>query len=207
VRNPLMIIRASAERLLKKTGSDEARYVVEETDRLNGIVGGYLDFAKAQSSILAADQPEQIDMPEFLDGIRRHIEQRFDGQVEWIVAETSPPLTFCGYRRSLRQVLFNLLLNGAESCQAAGKPVQLGLSFSCQSDSLIIAVSDHGPGVAKNELKRLFTPFYTTKQTGSGLGLYLSKRIVNEMGGKIRIESRPGVGTQVFIELPKEPKK
>ncbi len=207
VRNPLMIIRASAERLVKKTGSEEARYVVEETDRLNGIVSGYLDFAKAQGSLLASDQTEQIDLAEFLDSIRRHLEQRFDSQVQWIATAVSPPLSIVGHRRSLRQVIFNLLLNGAESCEAAGKPVQLGLSCADRGHSIIVTVSDRGPGIPRKELKKLFTPFHTTKQAGSGLGLYLSRRIVTEMGGEIWIESRPGVGTDVFIELPKEPKK
>lgn len=207
VRNPLMIIRASAERLVKKTGAEEARYMVEETDRLNTIVSGYLDFAKAQGSLLASDPSESIDLPEFLDGIRRHIEQRFDSQIQWIENPASPPLTIVGYRRSLRQVIFNLLLNGAESCQIAGKPIALGLSCAAHGDKCIITISDRGPGIAPKEIKKLFTPFYTTKQSGSGLGLYLSRRIINEMNGEIRVESRVGVGTDLFIELLKEPKR
>lgn len=207
VRNPLMIIRASAERLVKKTGAEEAHYMVEETDRLNGIVSGYLDFAKAQGSLLSAELPESINLPEFLDGIRRHIEQRFDHQVQWLDTAPPPPLTIVGHRRSLRQVIFNLLLNGAESCQAAGKPMLLGLACSEHSDKCTVTISDRGPGISKKELKKLFTPFYTTKQTGSGLGLYLSRRIINEMSGEIRVESRLGSGTDLYIELPKEPKR
>ncbi|PWB76315.1 hypothetical protein C3F09_00565 [candidate division GN15 bacterium] len=207
VRNPLMIIRASAERLFKKTESEEARYVVEEADRLNNIVSGYLDFAKAQGSMLATDEPEEIDLPEFCGNLRRHIEQRFDGQVRWLESLSSPPLSFVGHRRSLRQVVFNLLLNGAESCEAAGKPVQLGLTCSDSGTSIRITISDRGPGITPKEMKKLFTPFYTTKQTGSGLGLYLSRRIVGDMGGDIRVDSRLNVGTDIVIELPKEPKK
>jgi signal transduction histidine kinase len=207
VRNPLMIIRASAERLVKKTGAEEAHYMVEETDRLNDIVSGYLDFARSQGSLLTTDQPEPINLAEFLDGIRRHIEQRFDGQVQWIDSAASPLLTIVGHRRSLRQVIFNLLLNGAESCQVAGKPVLLGLSYAEHGDRCVITVSDRGPGIPKKELKKLFTPFFTTKQSGSGLGLYLSRRIVLEMNGDIRVESRIGTGTDLCIELPKEPNR
>jgi signal transduction histidine kinase len=68
-------------------------------------------------------------------------------------------------------------------------------------------VIDHGPGLNKKERRRVFTPFYTTKQSGSGLGLYLSKKIVVEMGGELIIESVPGQKTEVIISLPKAPKR
>ncbi|MFQ6007320.1 MAG: PAS domain-containing sensor histidine kinase [Candidatus Zixiibacteriota bacterium] len=207
IKNPLMIIRASAERLLKKNKSAEGTFIVEEADRLNDIVTGYLDFAKAGGSILAGDRLEPINLSELVSDIRRHLEQKYaDTQVHWIDGEVPTNLVFSAYRRSLRQVLLNLLINGAESCLSASKQIKVGITVSDKSGMVTISVLDYGPGFSKKDLKRVFTPFYTTKQSGSGLGLYLSKRIVSEMGGDVRIESSLGSKTEVIITLPKTPK-
>jgi signal transduction histidine kinase len=204
IKNPLMIIRASAERLLKKQKSTESAFIVEEIDRLNDIVTGYLDFAKAGGSILAGDRVEPINLSELVANVRNHFEQRYaDIHVEWLDGDIPPDLTFNGYRRSLRQVLLNLLVNGAEACLGASQPVMVGISAEDRGSKVTIRVTDKGPGIDKKELKRVFTPFYTTKQGGSGLGLYLCKRIVNEMGGEISIKSMPGRQTEVILTLPK----
>ncbi len=208
VRNPLMIIRASAERLARKYQADEAAYIVEETDRLNGIVSGYLDFARAEGSLLAGEQPEPFDVAELVQSVKKHFLHRYAGvQVEWIEAGPTPAIEITGYRRSLRQVLLNLLLNGAEACQGAGKPIAVGVKLRDFSASVEMSVVDRGPGISKKELKKLFTPFYTTKQTGSGLGLYLTRRLITEMGGAMEIQSSPGQATELVIHLPKRPRK
>jgi signal transduction histidine kinase len=204
VRNPLMIIRASAERLARKYQAEEATYVVEETDRLNGIVSGYLEFARVEGSLLAGEQTETFDLVELTDSVKKHFLARYSGEtVEWLEGSALPKVSLVGYRRSLRQVLLNLLLNGAEACQSAGKPIAVGISLRDFSASLELRVIDRGPGIPKKELKKLFTPFYTTKQAGSGLGLYLTRRLVTEMGGALEIESVPGQGTELIIHLPK----
>jgi signal transduction histidine kinase len=208
IKNPLMIIRASAERLLKKDKSAECTFIVEETDRLNGIVTGYLDFAKAGGSILTDDLTEEVNLSAIVSNIRKHLHEKYpDTEINWIDDETPEDLIFEGYRRSLRQVLLNLLINGAEACLAASKPITIGISAADRGDHVTIRVIDHGPGLSKKERKRIFTPFYTTKQSGSGLGLYLSKKIVVEMGGELIIESVSGQKTEVIINLPKAPKR
>jgi signal transduction histidine kinase len=207
LRNPLMIIRGSAERLAKQTEMDEAGYVVEEVDRLNEIVTGYLDFAKAGGSLLASDTPQPVNCTELVTGIREHLFERHVSQeVTWIGEAPSPDLTVRTYARSLRQVLLNLLFNGVESCLHAKKPVEVGLTVSAGGGAVEFRVVDHGAGLSRSDQKKVFTPFYTTKRSGSGLGLYLSRMIVQQMGGRIELESRPGEKTEVIIRLPKEPK-
>ncbi|MFZ1684946.1 MAG: HAMP domain-containing sensor histidine kinase [Candidatus Zixiibacteriota bacterium] len=203
IRNPLMIVRASGERLLKKYQAEEAGYIVEETDRLNQIVSGYLEFASAEGSLLAGETPETFDLIELVQSIRKHFTQRYaSNSVDWL-GSLPQRLEISGYRRSLRQVLLNLLINGADACVAAGKPVAAGIRLEETSSSVQITVFDHGPGIPKKELKKLFTPFYTTKQSGSGLGLYLSRQLVTEMGGVLDIKSIPGEGTELILQLPK----
>jgi signal transduction histidine kinase len=209
IKNPLQIIRASAERLRKKSGADEAGYIVEETDRLNSIVSGYLEFARGDVSLVATEPPTSFDLNDLLTSVRQHVTQHCaPDPVEWEHADMLPNpgggTKVFGHPRSLRQILLNLLLNGAEACQAAGRPVRIGL-FPAVTDSKIrLTITDYGVGLSKAELKRVFSPFYTTKQAGSGLGLYLTRKLLADMGGTIKIESRKAERTVVSIELPRE---
>ncbi len=203
IRNPLMIIRASAERLVKRTSADEAHYIVEETDRLNGIVTGYLDFAKADGPLLSGEAPESFDLAELLNGLRQHLRERYPDQpIQWLTESPSVPVMISAYRRSLRQVILNLLINAVDACHGASKPIVVDLHGEVKAHRCQITVSDHGPGISPKERRRLFEPFHTTKQAGSGLGLYLSQKIVAEMGGIIKIESQEGTGTTMIIDLP-----
>ena len=111
-----------------------------------------------------------------------------------------------GYPRSLRPALLNLLINSAEACLGAGKGIAVGLLAVDRDDEIKLIILDHGPGFTKIEARNAFTPFYTTKQKGSGLGLYLSKKIIVEMGGSIEISSIKGEKTEMIIILPKRPR-
>lgn len=208
LKNPLMIIRASAERLSGKNPTAETAYIIEEVDRLDGIVTGYLDFARAGGKLLPTDQLETFDLGELLMGIKKHISDKYrDSHVEWTETEPSPALHLIGYRRSLRQVILNLLINGAEACLEAGRPVKLSLTAERTHDRVVIRIIDFGRGISRKEMKKLFSPFYTTKPSGSGLGLYLSRKIILEMGGKLEILSELERKTEVIIYLPDKPGK
>jgi signal transduction histidine kinase len=214
LRNPLMIIRGSAERLAKKTGMPEAGYAIEEVDRLNEIVTGYLDFARSGGSLLSSDLPVRIDLGELIAGVRKRLDQNngsgSDITIEW-QGELPPAGThIIGYARSLRQVLLNLLINGIESCRDAGKPVKVGVELvlgSETSETVELRVIDSGAGLSKKQQKKIFSPFHTTKKSGSGLGLYLSREIITQMGGRIDLESTPEIGTTIIVRLPVRPKE
>lgn len=204
LKNPLMIIRASAERLAKKVQSDESQFIVEEVDRLNQIVTGYLDFAGAKNRFLDNDRIEQVNLSELVDNIKKHFQSKYPGQnITWLENGIPADLSLQTYPRSLRQVILNILINGADACLTASKPIKLGVSAVDKGNRAVIHVIDHGPGIGKRELKKIFTPFYTTKQSGSGLGLFLTKKIIEEMGGEVNIESRKGEKTELIINLPK----
>ncbi len=203
VKNPLMIIRASGERLVKKTGAEEAGFVVEEIDRLNEIVSGYLDFARGDASLLSNETPVEYDLSELLREIARQIGEKYaPDPVKWSKFTLPDSIVIHGFRRSVRQVVFNLLTNGAEACLACSKPVTLGMVLTKDANRILLEIRDEGCGIDRKDLSRLFTPFLTTKQTGSGLGLYLSRRLVKEMGGKLNVSSAKGQGTNIMIELP-----
>ncbi|MBN1212302.1 MAG: HAMP domain-containing histidine kinase [candidate division Zixibacteria bacterium] len=208
LKNPLMIIRASAERLAKRAPSEGAGYIVEEVDRLDGIVTGYLDFARGDGSLLRGENLETFAPEVLLDSLKKHLDERYPaGSIEWVKGSPSGSFEITAYRRSLRQVIMNLLINGAEACLEAEKPVKLDLAANLKNDRVEFIITDFGRGVSKKDMKKIFSPFYTTKQNGSGLGLYLSRKIIDEMGGELKIKSEPGVKTEVIIKIPKEPGK
>jgi signal transduction histidine kinase len=196
IKNPLMIIRASAERL-QKGGMKEANFIIEETDRLNGIVTGYLDFASGKKKV----KREPVDLKILLPRIVEQFAPRLASEgislslkpiEDTAVAEGDPV--------ALRQVLINFILNGADAVR--GK--QNGrVEVECRTDSghIVIEVADNGPGIRQRDLKSIFDSFYTTKTTGSGLGLYHSRRLVREMAGKIGVKSTPGGPTRFMVVL------
>ena len=214
IKNPLMIIRGSAERLKRFLAKEnkypeEADFVIEEVDRLNQIVTGYLSFARGTTGgILAAAQSEPVKVAEFIAKMKADLEQKYaDQKIEWVNDNSPAGLIINSYPRVLRQILLNLLINGAEACLSVNKPLKLGLSILEQAEFIELRVLDFGPGIPKRKMKKLFEPFYTTRQQGSGLGLYLTLKIVEELKGRIDIQSEPGEKTEFIIYLPKEPNK
>ena len=208
IKNPLMIIRASAERLGKRHRDEESSFIVEESDRLDEIVTGYLDFASGSGSVLSTDRREPVNLAHLVAGVRKVLTERYPEQtIEWIEDTIPDDLVFETWRRSLRQVLVNLLTNGVQACLTASRPAAVGVTAETKDDQVFIRVIDHGPGFDKKELKRIFTPFYTTRQHGWGLGLYLSRKIIVEMGGDITVASRVGRITEITIRLPREQKE
>ncbi len=208
VRNPLMIIRASAERLTRKHQAVESEFIVEEVDRLNQIVTGYLDVSRggADGSLIKTEKIEPIDIAEMIANLQKHFRDKYAGQeIDWLSSVVPPGLTIEGYPRPLRQVLLNLLINGADACLGAGQPLAVGIEVTPGKAGIELAVIDRGPGMARRDVAKAGELFHTTKQTGSGLGLYLSRKIIVEMGARMDIHSRPGDGTRVIIRLPLKP--
>ncbi|MBW8867816.1 MAG: hypothetical protein JF610_10885 [Acidobacteria bacterium] len=93
----------------------------------------------------------------------------------------------------------NLLVNSAQAMQGRG---DIRVTLQPVNGVLRVTVRDAGPGIAADVLERIFTPFFTTKARGTGLGLATAKRIVEAHAGRIAIDSAPGGGTTVTVELP-----
>lgn len=197
IKNPLMIIRASAERL-QKSGMKEAQFIVEETDRLNGIVTGYLDFASGKKAL----HREKIEVGGLLTGIVERLAPRLarDG-VRLSLKSADSEIIATADPVALRQVAINLILNGAEACRGKEK-AEVTVGFLLMDSKAVIEVTDNGIGIGRKELKYIFEPFFTTGITGSGLGLYHSRRLVKEMGGEISVNSKPGGPTIFRVILP-----
>jgi len=101
----------------------------------------------------------------------------------------------------INQVLLNLYLNAIESMEPGG---ELGVELSAgdKDHRIEIRVSDTGCGIPAEHLSRIFDPYFTTKSAGTGLGLAIAHNIMEAMGGKMNVSSRPGKGTTITLTLP-----
>lgn len=198
IKNPLMIIRASAESLRKKNPARESDFILEEIDRLNRIVTGYLDFASGNKVL----KKEMIAPGDLLETIIAGFGARLAADGVNLVREgESMAATVTGDLEALRQVIINLVLNGADAARRSD-PARVAISVTRDNRKIRINITDSGPGIERKKLKNIFEPFYTTKTTGSGLGLYHSRRLVEAMGGRITVASRHGGPTTFSIILP-----
>ena len=200
LRNPLGTMKTSAELLARNVAAENevaremAGYISSEVDRTNTLVSRFLDFARPLALHL-----EQGDITEIIDRAARQVEQRGTPEVT-IYRNYSPDLgPFFFDPPLMERVFYNLLLNAAE----ASPPRSTVTVKSRQTNGTVeIDVIDTGSGIAAKDLESIFNPFFTTKSTGVGLGLAVVSKIVDEHGGKIRVESEPGSGAVFRVFLP-----
>jgi len=204
IRNPLGIIRAAAERLKKRYGSVEDAtldYIPEEVDRLDRIVSSYLSLGSTRPGEVEPLEPGAV-FGELLKDMEHETASR--GIAVGTDLVNVPPVA--ANRAELRQVFLNLLLNAIQA-QPQGGAITVSGAAERRSgrDWAVIRIRDMGPGMRREELTRLFEPFHTTKEKGSGLGLFSVKRIVEAHHGTVAIDSEPGAGTTVELRLPAAP--
>ena len=198
VKNPLAGIRGAIQVIggrLPKESKDAAvvKEIVSRIDTLNELIKDLLLFARP---------PHPKPLPVDLAGLVRTTADLLTGDpalkgVAVRIDGTAPPVL--ADAELLKIVFQNLLMNSAQAMQGRGE-IRVTLE---PVDSLCrVRVRDVGPGIAADVLERIFTPFFTTKARGTGLGLATAKRIVEAHAGQIAIVSSPDEGTTVIIELP-----
>ena len=198
IRNPLGIIKGTAERLSKKYNKDQDElfdFIPEEVERLNEILTGYLEFAS-----LEPKRKKEEDLSSFLEKTIGQLKKEFAKQNITIELETDEDLPKVQINPvGIKQVILNLLMNTKEAIEHDGN---IRIKLQSQKDWVHMEVEDNGRGIKKKDLKQIFTPFFSTKLKGSGLGLYVVRKIVEEHKGSISIESEVRKGTRVKIKLP-----
>jgi signal transduction histidine kinase len=205
VRNPIAAIELNAELvgdLVKERGGadmDEAATLVtairEQVSALDALTEEYLAFARFPRP--QYDEDSVNEMVAALVEFQRPVAARQGSAVEATTDQTVPPMAID--RTLLRQAILNLVKNGLEALGRGGK---LTVGTRRVDDQVEIAIRDTGPGIAPDVGKRLFEQFFTTKPQGTGLGLYISRQIIEEHGGTLRWESAPGAGTTFTASLP-----
>jgi signal transduction histidine kinase/CheY-like chemotaxis protein len=207
LNNPLASILSWAERLTQKGTLDPPvrrglDVILSEAERAARIVRQLLMFARKRQTTRAMVDVNQV-VRETL--ALRAYDQRVSNIKTIDALASGLPLVFAdGYQ--VQQVLLNLVINAEQAMLSShGRGVLVVRTWHDASrDSVVLEINDDGPGVPDEVQPKIFDPFFTTKEVGqgTGLGLAVAYAIVQEHGGRIRVESRPGGGASFFIEMP-----
>jgi signal transduction histidine kinase len=201
IRNPLASIRGTAEILMEDRTSAESRgeflgILVKESDRLNRVVEDFLKMARPDPMI---KNPCDIN-EELRNMVTLLSSQARQSKVTLKLKPTRLP-PFTGDGEKLRQAFMNILLNAIQASPAESE-VTVSTRENPENGGIEIRFSDRGPGIPEQAVKEIFEPFFTTKGTGTGLGLPITKKIIEGHGGTIEVESEPGQGATFRVCLP-----
>ena len=208
VRNPLVGIRAAAQLMEREPAfppslREFTGIIIRQVDRLNRIVGELLSFAGQQPL-----QRRPCNINQILEEALHLLESTLEGAMIGVVRRYDPEIpALAGDPDRLLQVFLNLTRNGVEA-MASGGELTVRTRFErvapqCGGRAAAVAeVTDRGSGVPPEVQRHLFNPFFTTKDGGTGLGLPISVRIVEEHGGTIEVVSRVGEGSTFRVLLP-----
>jgi two-component system NtrC family sensor kinase len=176
---------------------DRLEVASREIARIGRIVRDYLDSTRSLEPEQKATSLRQV-LAEAVEVTRSGARER--RTVELRV--TDDPTDFVTDPGLLRQILINLLTNAFDAVERGG---QVTLATATEGDDVLITVSDTGGGIAAEDLRRIFEPFYTTKGRGkgTGLGLAICRELVAALGGAITVESAPGAGSTFTVRLPR----
>lgn len=205
IKNPLGSIGIHIQLMQKALNRDDVpdseffnknlNILSEEVERLNGIVVDFL-FAvrpmdvnlKERSLLSVIDETMQLVRPELEeDGI----------EIEMLLEENVPLLQLD--EKLVKQALLNIIKNAMNAMSGGG---HLAIHVFAESDNVILIIKDDGEGISEENLNKIFEPYFTTKDFGSGLGLTLVYKIIKEHNGEIQLKSKLGIGTSFIIKLP-----
>lgn len=209
IRNPLAGMKVSIEVLLSELDleaqdKEVLTKMIEQIRHLELLMKNLLNYARP-----SAAQPTNVDINKILDKTvyftekhpsfttatpKKQLVRNFDQHLPEIVCDP----------QKIQQVFLNILLNAAEAIPEGGK-ITVGTSLDPNAKSVVIEISDTGKGIPAELIEKIFQPFFTTKGKGTGLGLAVSKRIVEENGGLIAVSSNPSGGVTFRITLPVQP--
>jgi two-component system nitrogen regulation sensor histidine kinase GlnL len=211
IRNPLAGLQGSAELLAREAEGPTREYatvIAREAKRVDGLVRELLDLARPASL-----QTELVDVHEVVGDVLVLARGIPGAERVTFVERYDPSLPkLAGDAEKLTQVILNLVRNALDAIHERGNPqivIETGVaplrlrSASGRTRPLVrISVGDNGPGIPESMVPRLFTPFATSKPHGTGLGLAVSRRIVEAHGGRVEVKNRAGGGAEANVYLP-----
>lgn len=200
IRNPLVTIGGFARSILRTFNKDEkiekdVGVIVEEVNRLEKILANIMDFSRPVESVKLVSQINEILentcslMEPYLNSGHIQLKKVFGSNIPKIVVDTA----------QLKQVFLNIIKNAVESMNRGGK---LTIETLKESDYVKINIMDTGEGMTAEILQNIFVPFFTTKVDGTGVGLAVSQKIIDDHGGHIEVKSELQSGTTFSIYLP-----
>lgn len=204
IKNPLNAVSMGLQRLrveFRPTGAEEYGRFLDlmqgEVRRLNAIVEQFLSLARPLPL-----KPERLHVQELLEELVTLVEADAKAAGVRVTLSVPPNLSsLVADRDHLKQVMLNLILNGLQAMPGGGT---LTLEAEPAREGLRLIVADTGQGIPPEALPRVFDPYFTTKAKGLGLGLAIARRIIEDHGGTIEVESQPARGSRFSVILPLE---
>ena len=216
VKNPLSSIKTIVQVLHENAKGEDAKdlsIVISEINRLNSVLEKLLSFARTSENRL-----EPIDMTtvikEILDLVK-HQARKSNVKITFNTVDNIPSIL--AKKQNVREIAFNLVFNAIQAMYNGGelkislqlKPkldrrdIEEGKLLSIVNNEWVqLTVHDNGPGMSREQLKKIFDPFYTSKSVGTGLGLAIVKRNIQEMGGYLNVHSEKEKGAEFIVSLP-----
>jgi signal transduction histidine kinase len=199
VGNPLTSISSLVQMLQRRDCDGYTReklgLVSGQLQRIQIILRELVNFSRPASTVRT-----RVSLSDILDeawNIAKYYKRTKGRMIELHVPPDLPP--FLGVRDQLVQVFLNLVLNAIDATSKGGR---IEVTAERQRDFLQVAVRDNGTGIEPDDAKRLFQPYFTTKPHGTGLGLFVTRKLVTDHGGIVSFESQPGEGTVFRVSLP-----
>ena len=202
IKNPLISIQGFAERIEKTEDREKitkyARFIGREAKRLSAVLVNLLDFSR-----MSAPARESVDVNEVVADtllfMEHHLTRFKKVTLDVQKADSLPPVRID--KVQIQQVIVNVVMNAAQAMPDGGT---ISVLTESTGNTVVLAISDQGMGIAEENLRRIFDPYFTTKRKGegTGLGLSLCKKLIEANGGTIEVSSRLGSGTTVRLVFP-----
>ncbi|GAC1533345.1 MAG: HAMP domain-containing sensor histidine kinase [Sediminibacterium sp.] len=205
IKNPLTPMKLSIQYLqrsiengapnIKELSSNMAVTLIEQIEQLSKIAGDFSQFANIGNAVM-----EEFDIMEVLASLVRLYRSNPRMDISW--ERPLEKYEVFSDRVQMNRLFTNLLQNAVEACEDKEKTIKVVITQQIEHNQLIIAMEDESGGIPASLQHNIFTPNFTTKSSGTGLGLAICKGIIEKANGRIWFETKEGVGTTFFVQLP-----
>lgn len=202
IKNPLAAIKGFSQILLLKSNEQKAKeyasLIDTSADEINKFVMSFLDLARPHPSVLS-----QISLNKVVDSISLVLKDYFAIKgIKYFANTSKEEKTVLADEDKIRQVILNIVSNAIDALNGCKDPeIRVRTLYDEAKDCMVVLIKDNGKGMPEEVKVKMGTPFFTTKENGTGLGMSICYQIINEHGGSIEVESEPCMGTCFKIVL------
>jgi signal transduction histidine kinase len=205
IRNPITAAKSLVQQMGEDPASEQnvdyAHVALEELDRVERSISHLLRFARDEEMSL-----QEMALPEVLDSALETFRDRVGRGKVAVERDVATDGAIRGDPEKLRRVIINLVGNALDALEQSQTPkprVEVTVGENLAGTEVWMRVRDNGPGIDPETLQKIFNPFYTSKRDGTGLGLALSKKVVDAHGGSLEVSSTQGAGADFLLTFPK----
>jgi signal transduction histidine kinase len=206
IRNPITAAKSLVQQMEEDPTAAEnveyARVALEELHRVERSVSHLLRFAREEEMGVG-----DVKMADVVDSALETFRERIARAGIELVRQEDGEGELRGDAEQLRRVIINLIGNAIDALDESRTPhprIELAMGENLAGTEVWVRIKDNGPGIDREALQKMFSPFYTSKPNGTGLGLAISKKLVDAHHGTLEVGSQPGAGAEFVVTLPKQ---